>query len=230
LIQTPTGRAVLVDGGPSANRLSNGLGRRLPLTHREIDYLVVAGVSDEQLGALPQTLERFPTINVLWSGSAAGSYSARDLRGYLAESGTQVVIAQPGQRLDLGEGAVLQVLGVNRGGAILSVEWGRFSALLPVSMDFESMDSLMHEDELGPVTALLLAESGYAPVNTRGWIDRWKPRVVLLSVAADDPDGRPDLETMAAVEGYTLLRTDLNGWIELTTNSEQMWVEVEKNQ
>jgi hypothetical protein len=30
------------------------------------------------------------------------------------------------------------------------------------------------------------------------------------------------------VEGYTLLTTDRNGWIEITTGGEQMWVEVER--
>ncbi len=51
---------------------------------------------------------------------------------------------------------------------------------------------------------------------------------MLLSVAAGDRQGRPDPETLEAVEGYTLLRTDRNGWIELKTDGEQMWVEVER--
>ena len=38
--------------------------------------------------------------------------------------------------------------------------------------------------------------------------------------------GLPSPETLEAVEGYTLLRTDLNGWIELTTDGEQIWVQV----
>jgi len=33
---------------------------------------------------------------------------------------------------------------------------------------------------------------------------------------------------LEAIKGYTLLRTDRNGWIELTTDGEQMWVEVER--
>jgi len=52
--------------------------------------------------------------------------------------------------------------------------------------------------------------------------------VVLLSVAAGDREGRPSEETLEAVGGYTLLRTDRNGWIELATDGERMWVEVEK--
>jgi hypothetical protein len=31
-----------------------------------------------------------------------------------------------------------------------------------------------------------------------------------------------------AVKGYNLLRTDKNGWIEVTTDGEKMWVTVEK--
>jgi hypothetical protein len=31
----------------------------------------------------------------------------------------------------------------------------------------------------------------------------------------------------ALMHGYTILRTDRSGWIELSTDGEQMWVEVE---
>ena len=72
---------------------------------------------------------------------------------------------------------------------------------------------------------LQLADGGYAPVNTREWIERWNPRLALLSVAAGDELGRPDIETLEALESYPLLRTDLNGWIEVSTDGERMWVE-----
>ena len=48
----------------------------------------------------------------------------------------------------------------------------------------------------------------------------------LLSVAAGDPDGLSDPATLEALQGYNLLRTDRNGWIELSTDGNQMWVEV----
>jgi hypothetical protein len=40
--------------------------------------------------------------------------------------------------------------------------------------------------------------------------------------------GLPSPETLEAVKGYTLLRNDRNGWIELITISEQLWLEVER--
>jgi hypothetical protein len=50
----------------------------------------------------------------------------------------------------------------------------------------------------------------------------------LLSVAAGDRRNLPDAETLQALEDYTLLRTDQNGWIELSTDGEKLWVEAEK--
>jgi len=50
----------------------------------------------------------------------------------------------------------------------------------------------------------------------------------VLSVAAADENGMPDGEVLQSLEGFSLLRTDENGWIEITTDGTQMWVNVEK--
>jgi beta-lactamase superfamily II metal-dependent hydrolase len=75
---------------------------------------------------------------------------------------------------------------------------------------------------------LLLAESGYIPINPPEWIANLNPQVILLSVAADDIQGLPSPETIQAIQDYSVLRTDRNGWIELSTDGEKMWIEVEK--
>jgi competence protein ComEC len=228
LVQTPGGRYLLIDGGSSPSRLSDALGRRLPLAQRRLDYLVVAAAGDEQIGALPAALERFPPANVLWAGPPAGTFNARALRRNLTEMNIPIQAAQAGRALDLGQGARLRVLALESKGAVLSLEWRNFRALLPIGLEFEGMERLLVEPSLGAQTALLLAESGYAPLNPPEWIEKWQPGVILLSVAAGDPDGRPDPETLEAAQGYTLLRTDLNGWIHLNTDGERMWVEVER--
>jgi beta-lactamase superfamily II metal-dependent hydrolase len=91
-----------------------------------------------------------------------------------------------------------------------------------------TLDALQADPSLASVTALLLSGSGYAPANPPEWIAKLHPQLILLSVAAGDRRNLPDPETLQAVQGYPLLRTDQNGWIELITDGEQMWVEVEK--
>jgi competence protein ComEC len=225
LIRTPSGRGLLIDGGPSARRLSEGLGRRLPVTGRGLDWLVVAAPGEDNLTSLPQVLERFRPANVLWSGPTHGTRDARDLQAALVRSGIAQVKAVPGQALDLGQGAVLRVLAVGPRGATLLLEWDRFRMLLPLGMNLDDLEALEYGKAVGNVSALLLGDSGYAPINPPQWIAALRPQVVLISVAAGDRDGLPSPETLGLLEGYTVLRTDRNGWIELSTDGEQMWVE-----
>jgi len=165
---------------------------------------------------------------VLWAGTPNLSYEARYLEEILVDAGVPVVAAQIGHVIDLGEGARLEVLTVGERGAIYLLAWDNFYVVLPLGADFDALESLDMGKEIGPVTALFLADSGYAPVNPPEWINNLKPQIVLLSVAAGDYNNLPSPETLEAAEGYTLLRTDLNGWIHISTDGEQMWVEVER--
>jgi competence protein ComEC len=224
LVRAPSGRSLLIDGGPSPNLLSEALGRRLPFGRSQLDWLVIAGSSEGQTGALPQILERFPPAQILWSGQMTGTESARSLLQRAAEKGIELHQATTGQALNLGQGARLEVLAATVRGAVLLLEWENFRALLPVGLDFETMESLYP----GAQTVYLLAENGLASLNTPGWLQKIQPEMVVLSVAAGDRDGLPDPETLEALAGRNLLRTDEHGWIEITTDGEQMWLEVEK--
>jgi competence protein ComEC len=228
LIETPAGRSILVDGGPSAIALSDALGRRLPPGHRRLDYLVVAAGAPEQVGGLPGALRRFPPREVLWAGPENATWEARLLVEWLAEEGVQVTRAETGQSLSLGETAVLRILSAGPRGAVLLVEWDRFRALLPIGLDFEILAEQRDGRSVGEVSVLMLAEGGYAPANPAGWIEALHPGLVLLSVEAGNREGLPSPETLEALEGYALLRTDRNGWVEITTDGERMWVEVER--
>jgi competence protein ComEC len=228
LIQTPSGRTVLVNGGPSLSVLSDALGRRLSPLARRLDWLVVASTQENQVAALPRTLDRFPPANVLWAGKIESSFSASALDAWMAEESIPVTQAVAGQELSLGDGSVLRVLTLGSRGAILLVEWNRFRAMLPIGVNFENLEELQNGKRIGQVSALLLAESGYAPVNPPEWIRDLNPQVIVLSVAAGDKLGLPDQEVLDAVKDYSLLRTDRNGWIHISTNGKEMWVEVEK--
>lgn len=228
LIKTPNGKHVLINGGPSVTTLSDELGRRLPAFNHKLDWLIVAATDEEQVAALPRVVERYPPDAVLWSGNREASFSSRVLNEYLSVSNFTVTDAKPEQVLELGNGATLHVVTSGPRGAILLLEWDNFRALLPVGMSFEALDQLHQGADIGPVSVLSLADSGYAESNPPEWIANLNPELILLSVSAADENGMPDGEVLEATEDYELLRTDLNGWVEITTNGEQMWVNVER--
>jgi len=228
LIQTPSGRSLLINGGAARSVLSDALGRRLSPFDRRLDTLLVASPLEEQVAALPGLLESFPPDWVLWSGPADASYSSLRLQSGLVSAAVPITLAQPGQVLDLGAGARLKVLAVTGRGSVLLLEWGNFHALLPCGLDADSLVSLKRETSLAPLSVLLLAGSGSAPLNPPDWIASLHPQLTILSVSAADRHGLPDPETLAALQDIPLLRTDRSGWIHISTDGVRMWVETER--
>ncbi len=228
LIETPDGRFVLINGGSSARQLSNQMGRWLPLFHRKLDFLVIASTQEKQIKALPDSVERFSPNQVLWAGAANASRSGRYLKEILTELRIPIIIAEEGQVIDLGYGIEMELLLVGSRGAILLLEWDDFRMLMPLGMSFEELELLDMGGEIGSVSVLVLADHGYGPLNPKEWIDTLHPELILLSVSAGDYDGLPSKETLGLIVGYPLLRTDLNGWIYLTTDGKELWVEAEK--
>ena len=228
LIKTPSGQFVLVNGGESPSALADQLGRRIPPFSRDLDYLVVASTQENQVAALPRVLEQYRPKAVLWAGNPEASFSSLRLSEWLTASSIPRGEAITGTVFDLGDGAQLRILAVSARGAILSVEMGSFKVVLPIGVDFDSLKGLKNGKDLGPMTALLLSESGYGPSNPTEWLANLKPDMVVLSVAAGDPDGLPSPELVKALENANLTRTDVNGWIDLASDGQQVWITVEK--
>ncbi|GAB4548686.1 MAG: hypothetical protein Fur002_25650 [Anaerolineales bacterium] len=222
LIKTPDGRNVLINGGAQASQLSDQLGRRLPFFRKKIDWLVVASSDEDELAALPRVMRYYPPQNVLWSGNLQASFAAQQLDKLLAEQGVAVTQVEAGQKLDLGQTAVLQIFSASGRGATILVEYKNFRAWLPISPD---VDFYSTHKEIGKVDLALLADSGYLPSNPPDAILNLNPQLLILSVSAGDANGLPDPALLQALEGYSLLRTDRNGWISIVTDGETMRVE-----
>ena len=194
---------------------------------RKLDWLVIASTQENQLAALPRVVERYPPENVLWSGNVQASFSAQALDKFFATEGIPVSRAEVRQRLELGDGAFIEVQAEGPRGSVLLIQYKNFRALLPIGLSEGTYESLDNGKSLGKVDVLLLADSGYAPSNPPEVLKNINPQLVVLSVAAGDPDGLPAQDVLDSLEDYSLLRTDRNGWITVTTDGAAMHVDVE---
>ena len=164
-----------MDGGGSPSTLADALGRR-PLALRPAPGLAGGRFAAGAGAGRPAAQSRpVPGGAVLWAGNPDASYSAEQISHWLTTHATPVTPAFAGAVLDLGRGARLEVRSVSPRGAVLLVEWQGFRALLPVGMNFDTLAGLENGKKIGPVTMLLLADSGFAQVNPPEWIAALRP-------------------------------------------------------
>ncbi len=227
-IRTPTGHTLLIGGGSKTSLLSDALGRRLPFGQHALDVLLVPSANEQDIRALPGLVTRYLPKMVLWAGPLNANKPADRLRKVLKEQRLSVVRTRTGQALDFGDGVSLRILHAGRRGVVCLLKKGAFRAILPLGISMEDMQALEMGKPFGDISVYLLTDYGYAPANPPEWVGNLHPQVILLPVAADDPDGLPNPAALESVHGYSLLRTDLNGWIEIITDGEKMWIEAEK--
>jgi hypothetical protein len=122
-----------------------------------------------------------------------------------------------GQSLELGGGARLEVLTASTEGMALLVEYGSFSVLLPGGI---SPDALNGQDIQPPPQVLLLGASDAVLPTTQELVDwsQFQPELVVWQ-------GNPQLNQAGSPAWLNLAE---HGWVELVSDGEKMWVEVEK--
>ncbi len=227
LIQSPTGRSVLIDSGPSPVALAEALGRRLAFHDSGIDVYVMSGSPGVTCAGLQGLQGRFPVaIAIVPMGISAPD--CREAEAWLVSSGTRFARAATGMGVDLGAGARLEVLSSGEHGLALGLVYNRARFLLPLGANPEMIDELLHSGRLLRAQALVLADSGYAAVNPPELFERVQPLAAVIGVEADDRRGLPSPEVLETLKGTTVLRTDHHGWIAFRTDGQSLWVEVER--
>jgi beta-lactamase superfamily II metal-dependent hydrolase len=223
LVQTPSGEFVLIGGGPSGAMLAEGLGRWMPYWQRRLALAVVTGADDEAARGLAAVLPRYDVPQALVPGEPRETAAYRELAAGLNRRGARIIQAEAGQAFDLGDGARLEVLFVAEAGIVTRVAWGNASFLLPLGEADEQLAALGRDAPAVRLYSSVLFVPGDGTLDRR-LIEAISPWAAVLSA---DSAGPPD-ETVAALAGFTVLRTDENGWVSFATDGQQLWAETER--
>jgi len=226
LIQTPAGRYLLIDGGPSPNQLAESLGRILPLNNRTLDFVMVAATDTRSLGGLPGLFDRIGIGQVVTSGPASQSAAFGEWSNGLISHNLPKQPAEVGQQFDLGDGARLSILDLRTNGAILRLDDGRASFLFPIGLeDAKTATELATSGQVAPATVLLIPQGGRTNSISAFYLDAVQPSAIVLPVG----DGQQiDPQTLNLFAGRTLLRTDEHGTLDFATDGQQLWITAER--
>jgi len=243
LVTTPAGRQILVDGGPSPAALGAALAQEMPFWDRSIDLLILTHADGDHVGGLVEALARYRVGGWLDNGRASDqALYVQSLAALEAASVPRQVIAA-GDRLELGQGAVMQALHPPRGDApralaednegsiVLRLTWGEAAFLLTGDLGTAGEDYLLASGQLLEADVLKVAHHGSGSSTGSAFLQAVAPHFAVISVAAGNDFGHPGpalLERLGKLPDLAVLRTDQDGTVEFITDGEQLWVRTER--
>lgn len=251
LVRGPTGRTMLVDGGGEVDlagrpRRDIGARRVVPalrrLGVRRLNVVMLSHAHEDHVGGLPAVLENFTVDLVLDPGVPHPSPSYVRLLDLVRKRRVPYALARRGQRVDLGGGAIVEVLHpaedgqgdppdpddlVNARSIVARVRFGRVSILLTGDIEAETETHLLRSGMEIHSTVLKVAHHGSRSSTTPAFLDAVRPAVALLSVGASNLFGHPHPRTLRALEerGIRVYRTDQDGAVILRTDGRTLRVE-----
>jgi competence protein ComEC len=223
LLETPSGRQVVVDGGPSGTAMTAHLGRRMPFWDRALDVVVLTDRGDAHAAGLVPVVERYAVAH-FWSPEAGeGAPAAYEaLRAALRDQGLDVLAPVAGTRMDLGDDVVLTVLHpADDGGEalVLRVDYGATCFLLAGSADLDVERALLARGADVRCDVVQVGEQGGSGATSPRFLEAVHPALAVIS--CEEGNGSdPDEAVLARLEahGATVVRTDEMGSIEVISD------------
>jgi competence protein ComEC len=246
LIQTPAHQDILIDGGPSPQAISLELGKKLPFWDRTIDLVVLTHPSADHATGLVEVLHRYEVKRVLYPDLNFKSDIYDEWLRLVEEKDIKYTLAQAGQQIDLGKGAVIEVLNppktllsvtssdIDNNGMVLRLSMDEVSFLLTADIRQEAEFELINRRADLYSTVLKVAHHGSDTSTCQEFLAVVNPQLAVISVGADNSYGHPTPEVMERLEeklgSKNIYRTDEHGTVEFITDGKRLWVRVERKQ
>ncbi|MFH1670445.1 MAG: MBL fold metallo-hydrolase [Patescibacteria group bacterium] len=202
---TPSGKQVLVDGGPDMSTLEH-LGKYMPFFDRSIDLLVLTHPHTDHLASFPEVAKRYEVKHILLAGTEAEVSRYLALLHEVKNQHIPVSIADPTEDIDLGDGVVLDVVwpeksfrndkNLNNSSVVIRALFADQSILLTGDIENEAEYALLDTGADIRSKVLKVAHHGSRTSSSQQFLLVVNPNQAIISVGEENSFGHPDPWTL----------------------------------
>jgi beta-lactamase superfamily II metal-dependent hydrolase len=237
LVTSPTGKTVLIDGGPrAAGPMLTALLRARHAT--AIDLVVLTHRHEDHLGGIAEVVRAFPVRLFMDAPFPHRSLVYEQLLETLQERHVMVRNAERGRTIDLGGGATITLLtppdpainhsrsDVNANSVVVRLDYGATGVLFAADAEPQTERWLLASDAQLPAQILKVAHHGGRYSSTARFLTAVAPLAAVISVGVVNEYGHPTPEAIARLQRAhaRVYRTDRDGTVTVETDGARIEV------
>ncbi|MEK7471130.1 MAG: ComEC/Rec2 family competence protein [Patescibacteria group bacterium] len=231
-IESPTGTQVMFDGGPP-RKVLGPLQRVMSPFDKSIDAIVITNPDVDHIGGLLDILKNYKVGVVLESGTLTDSKTYQSLREEMKKQNIPDILAKRGMRLDIGGGAVINILfpdrdvsewATNDGSVVARLSFGDTSVILTGDAGAKTEQIILGENSEIQLksTILKVGHHGSRTSSSTSFVKAVSPQYASISDGKNNNYGHPHQETLDTLAkfGANIFRTDLLGTIVMKSDGQ----------
>lgn len=224
-IESPTGTQIMFDLG-GARKVLGPFSKLMSPFDRTIDAVFITNPDADHIGGFSDIFKNYKVGAVFESGTLNDSKTFQNLKTEIKNQNIPDILAKKGMRLDIGGGAVIDILfpdrdvsmwTTNDGSIVARLSYGDTSIMLSGDSTIKTEKIILSEnstEQLGS-TFLKVGHHGSRTSTSSSFVKAVSPEYALISVGKDNKYGHPHADVLATLvqSGTKILRTDLLGTI-----------------
>ncbi len=219
-IESPTGTQIMFDGG-STRKIIGPLLRVMPFYDKKIDALVITNPDADHIGGFLDILKNYKVGRVFGPGTYNNSQISKDLEAEIKRQNIPYFLVKKGMRLDLGGGAVIDILfpdrdvsswNTNDGSVVAKLSYDKISVMLAGDSTHKTEKIILSQYSSSQLKSdiLKVGHHGSRTSTSPEFVQAISPKYAVISNGKNNKYNHPHIETIDTLSqfGAKIFRTD----------------------
>lgn len=210
LIVTPSGKQVLIDGGPNLKVLEH-LGEYMPFFDRTIELLVLTHPDADHITALPDVLRRYSVAAFLLAGTEKYTARYQDVLHEIETQNIPVIWADPSKHVEFDDGVLLEIVwpdvhqialieNANDASITFRLRYLDHTILLPGDIEVFGEAEILASGRDIAADVLKMPHHGSRTSSSTGFLLAVNPKLAIASAGRNNRFGHPHADVLDRYE------------------------------